>query len=62
MTSVPDPFQLRVVAAMLRLDALPDEPFAHYGLNAAAVAVMRERFAGWPRVTGQGQAPSTRSV
>jgi hypothetical protein len=38
-----------VAAAMRRLDALPGEPFAYYGLDAAAVARMRERFAGWRR-------------
>jgi hypothetical protein len=38
-----------VAAAMRRLDALPDEPFGYYGLDAGAVARMRSRFAAWPR-------------
>jgi len=34
---------------MQRLDRLPDAVFAPYGLYAAAVAELRDRFAGWPR-------------
>lgn len=36
-------------SAMQRLDRLPDAVFAPYGLYAAAVAELRDRFAGWPR-------------
>jgi hypothetical protein len=28
---------------------MPDGVFARYGLDAAAVATLRERFTGWPR-------------
>lgn len=35
--------------AMVRLDALPDGVFGHYGLDGAAVAAMRARVADWPR-------------
>ncbi|HEX7745792.1 MAG TPA: nucleotidyl transferase AbiEii/AbiGii toxin family protein [Micromonosporaceae bacterium] len=38
-----------VAAAMRRLDALPDESFAYYGLDPSAVAEMRSRFADWDR-------------
>jgi hypothetical protein len=38
-----------VAAAMRRLDALPDESFAYYGLDGSAVAEMRARFADWSR-------------
>jgi hypothetical protein len=38
-----------VAAAMRRLDALPDESFAYYGLDASAMAEMRGRFATWER-------------
>ena len=32
-----------------QLDRLPDGRFARYGLTAAGVAALRERFAAWPR-------------
>jgi predicted nucleotidyltransferase component of viral defense system len=32
-----------------QLDRMPDGVFARYGLDAAAVARLRERFAAWPR-------------
>jgi hypothetical protein len=32
-----------------RLDQLPDEAFAPYGLTTADVAQLRRRFAVWPR-------------
>jgi Nucleotidyl transferase AbiEii toxin, Type IV TA system len=32
-----------------QLDRMPDGVFARYGLDAAAVAGLRARFAGWPR-------------
>jgi hypothetical protein len=32
-----------------QLDRMPDGVFARYGLGAAAVAGLRERFAAWPR-------------
>ena len=32
-----------------QLDRMPDGLFARYGLDAAAVARLRERFAAWPR-------------
>jgi Nucleotidyl transferase AbiEii toxin, Type IV TA system len=32
-----------------QLDRMPDELFARYGLDAAAVGRLRERFAVWPR-------------
>ena len=36
-------------AAGRRLDASPDEAFARYGLDAAAVGQLRARFTDWPR-------------
>jgi hypothetical protein len=38
-----------VSAALRRLDALPDDSFTYYGLDGAAVAEMRARFADWQR-------------
>ncbi|HWS32227.1 MAG TPA: nucleotidyl transferase AbiEii/AbiGii toxin family protein [Actinoplanes sp.] len=38
-----------VVAAGRRLDRTPDRAFAPYGLDGAAVAAIRARFADWPR-------------
>ncbi len=35
--------------AARQLDRMPDGVFARYGLDAAAVANLRERFAAWPR-------------
>jgi hypothetical protein len=32
-----------------RLDQMTDRAFARYGLNPADIAVLRKRFAGWPR-------------
>ena len=32
-----------------RLDQINDRAFARYGLNPADIAVLRKRFAGWPR-------------
>jgi hypothetical protein len=32
-----------------QLDRMPDGVFARYGLDAAAVGRLRERFAAWPR-------------
>jgi len=43
-----------------QLDRMPDGVFARYGLDAATVATLRERFAAWPRacVPGQSQCDS----
>ncbi|GGL12402.1 nucleotidyl transferase AbiEii/AbiGii toxin family protein [Mangrovihabitans endophyticus] len=38
-----------VVAVGRRLDRTPDRAFTPYGLDPAAVAALRRRFAGWPR-------------
>ena len=38
-----------VVAVGRRLDQTPDRAFEAYRLDPGAVAVLRERFAGWPR-------------
>ncbi|MEJ3747579.1 nucleotidyl transferase AbiEii/AbiGii toxin family protein [Actinomycetes bacterium KLBMP 9797] len=38
-----------VAASMRRLDALPDEAFGYYGLDAAAVTLVRAAFTAWPR-------------
>jgi nucleotidyltransferase AbiEii toxin of type IV toxin-antitoxin system len=35
--------------AARQLDRMPDGVFSRYGLDAAAVATLRERFASWPR-------------
>jgi hypothetical protein len=37
------------MAAMQRLDRMPDAAFAPYGLDSTAVGEVRERFADWPR-------------
>lgn len=37
-----------VAAVGARLDRMPDREFTGYGLDAAAVAVLRRRFAAWP--------------
>jgi len=43
-----------------QLDRMPAGVFARYGLDAATVATLRERFAAWPRacVPGQSQCDS----
>ncbi len=38
-----------IAAAGRRLDTTPDSEFARYGLDQAATAVLRRRFADWPR-------------
>lgn len=40
--------------AVQRLDRLTERRFAGYGLSAGDVAVLRERFAAWPRGTTAG--------
>jgi hypothetical protein len=39
------------VAAGRRLDETPDGVLSRYGLDDAAVAELRRRFADWPRLT-----------
>jgi hypothetical protein len=45
-----------VAAAGRRLDEMPDGVLARYGLDEAAVAELRRRFADWPRPTATDNA------
>jgi hypothetical protein len=38
-----------IVAVAARLDRMPDRELADYGLDAAAIAELRDRFLAWPR-------------
>ncbi len=38
-----------IAAVARRLDTMPDRELMRYGLDAAAVSRLRQRFAGWPR-------------